>query len=179
MAGLTRKSLIALLALATVLFSTPLTFSGPTKLNPATYLTRTVGGVPVSISSGTGVTTVNVVTGIQIQVSKTEDAWTLTITTTNGSSTQPRLENPGNSTLIDYQLEINNITGTLGAGLTLSPPANTTLVFSGNSTVITASGVASTDTNLTFDLRMTIAGAATTGKLAGNYVDTIDLTLAP
>lgn len=179
MAGSTRKSLIALLALATVLFSTSLTFSGPTRLNPASYPTSTVGGVPVSISSGTGVTTVNVVTGIRIQVSPADDAWTLTITTTFGSSTQPRLNNPGNNTLIAYELEINNITGTLGAGLTLSPAANTPLVFSGNSTVITASGIASTDTDLTFDLRMTIFDASTAGKLAGNYVDTLDLLLAP
>jgi len=148
---------------------------GQTDLGAATYPTS---GSPASMSNGSGVTNQDVVTGITIDDSSTL-GWTLTVSSTNGPSTQPRLLNSVNSSTIDYDLKINNISGTLGTGLTVSPPANTTLVFSGGSTAIETTGTASSSTiNYRFDLRMTIADASTVGKLAGTYVDTLSLLLA-
>lgn len=150
------------------------------KLEPAVYPTNATTGTPVSISSGVGCTTVNVVTGIELK-DKSINGWTLTITSTNGISTQPRLQHVLNGTTIDYSLEINNITGTLANGLTQSPAANTTLVFNANSTIISPTGTPLKNARTlayTFDLRMSIANAATIGKLAGNYTDQLTLILA-
>jgi len=179
MAGLTLTLLTFLLALATVLLATTLTSYAPNLLTVSDYPTDTGSGTPASISEGTGVTTINVVTGIRIRVRDQADDWTFTITSTNGTPTQAQLLNVGNPSTIVYTLEYIITAGAVGTGLILSPGPNTTLVFSGNSTVLTASGVSSSDTDITIDLRMTIADAATTGKLAGDYVDTLDLTLAP
>ena len=171
-----------LLSCATIIFffllsiSTQLVLAATTQLIPASYPTSSI---PVAISAGIGVTNRDVVVRINVQVRQEDGNWTLTITTTNGSTTHPRLKNALNNSTVDYQLQLNNITGTLGSGLTLSPPANTTLVFSGNSTVISATGTASTDTDLTFNLRMTILDADTMGKLAGDYRDALNLLLAP
>ena len=170
-----------LLSCATIVFffllsiSTQLVLAATTQLIPASYPTSSS---PVAISAGIGVTNRDVVVRINVQVRQEDGNWTLTITTTTGSTTHPRLKNALNNSTIDYQLQINNITG-LGSGLTLSPAENTTLVFSGNSTVITATGTATTDTDLTFDLRMTILDDDTMGKLAGDYRDTLNLLLAP
>ena len=150
------------------------------KLDPATYPSNTVTGTPISISSGVGCTTVNVVTGISLQ-DKSANGWTLTITSSNGLSTQPRLQHVLNGTTIDYSLEINNITGTLANGFTQDPPANTTLVFNANSAIISPTGTQIKNSKTlaySFDLRMSISNAATVGKLAGNYVDQLTLILA-
>ena len=173
---------LLLLSFASIIFffllsiSTKLVLAATTQLIPASYPTSSI---PVAISDGSGVTNQDVVVSINVQVRQEDGDWTLTITTTNGSTTQPRLKNALNNSTIDYQLQIHNITGTLGSGLTLSPAADTTLVFSGNSTVIRATGTPTTDTNLTFNLRMTILDASTVGKLAGGYRDTLNLALAP
>ncbi|MBW2324161.1 MAG: hypothetical protein JRF41_11725, partial [Deltaproteobacteria bacterium] len=72
-----------------------------------------------------------------------------------------------------------SIAGTLGTGLTLNPAADTTLIFVGGATTISPTGTASTATvSYQFDLIMTIADAATTGRLAGDYEDALNLTLA-
>ncbi|MBW2093123.1 MAG: hypothetical protein JRI34_13495 [Deltaproteobacteria bacterium] len=176
MSGLNRILLLLsrlCIVLAVVCFPAKFSFSF-TFLGLANYPTS---GAPVSISSGSGVTNVDVVVGIEIDDDST-NGWTLTITSTNGTSTQPRLKNPVNNSFIDYDLEINNISGMLGSGLTQNPPANTTLVFSGNSTVISPTGTASSWTLwYRFDLRMTISDASTVGKLAGTYVDTLNFVL--
>ncbi|MBW2093124.1 MAG: hypothetical protein JRI34_13500, partial [Deltaproteobacteria bacterium] len=76
-------------------------------------------------------------------------------------------------------LEIGNVTGTLGTGLTLSPAAGVALTFTGADATISPTGTTTTaTTSYQFDLLMTIADAATTGKLAGDYEDTLNLTLA-
>jgi hypothetical protein len=142
------------------------------------YSTNITMGIPVSISSGVGVTTVNVVSGIEIK-DRSTNGWTLTITSANGTSTQPRLRHEIIASTIDYSLEANYVSGTLAAGLTLVPPYNTTLVFSANSAIITTTGTTAQRTNkLNVDLRMTISDAATVGKLAGNYTDQLTLVLA-
>ena len=141
---------------------------------------RSLAGIPVPISNGIGCTTINVVTGIEISDNST-NGWTLTITSTNGSSTQPRLQHEINGSTIDYILEMNNISGILATGLTLDPPVNTTLVFNANSTIISPTGVAPQNgrtKKFMFDLRMSIADAVTVGKLAGNYVDQLTLVVA-
>lgn len=149
-----------------------------TALGPATYPSRTSGGTPAGISNGIGITAHDVVTGITID-DDSGAGWTLTVTSTNGTSTQPRLLHSVDGTTIDYDLEINNISGTLGTGLTLSPAANTTLTFAGASTTIDATGTASTSTvNYQFDLQMTISNASTVGKLSGTYDDSLSLLLA-
>ncbi|MBW2324160.1 MAG: hypothetical protein JRF41_11720 [Deltaproteobacteria bacterium] len=177
MSGLNRILLLLsrlCIVLVVVCFPAKLSFSF-TSLGPANYPTSST---PVFISDGSGCTNQNVVTGITI-TDTSVNGWTLTLTSTNGTSTQPRLKNPVNNSFIDYDLEINNISGTLGAGLTQNPPANTTLVFSGNSTVISPTGMASGWTIFyRFDFRMTISDASTVGKLAGTYTDTLNLVLA-
>ncbi|NOR45873.1 MAG: hypothetical protein GQ534_09835 [Candidatus Delongbacteria bacterium] len=149
-----------------------------TALKVAGYPTSLTTGIPISISSGIGATTIAAVTGIQIS-DRSTNGWTLTITSANGTSTQPRLQHEINGTTIDYYLEINNVTGTLAPGLTLDPPVNTTLIFNANSTLISPLGTSAGRTNkFMFDLRISIANAATVGKLAGNYVDQLTLVLA-
>jgi hypothetical protein len=128
-----------------------------------------------SITSGNVITNLNVVTGITINDDSLH-GWTLTVNSSNGTSVQPRLWNSINGLNINYDLEINNISGTLDSGLSVSPGENTPLSFSGNSSTISATGnkVSSTD-NYSFDLQMTIVD--TSGKLAGDYSDTLTLTL--
>lgn len=151
-----------------------------TNLKVADFPSSLATGIPVPISSGIGCTTVNVVTGIEISDNST-NGWTLTITSANGTSTQPRLQHEIIASTIDYILEINNVTGDLAPGLTLVPPVNTTLLFNANSTLISPIGVAPPNgrtKKFMFDLRMSIADAATVGKLAGNYGDQLTLILA-
>jgi len=150
-----------------------------TNLTAASYPTDTATGTPVSISDGTGTTDALVVDDIIID-DNSINGWTLTVTTTNGSAGQPKLLNATDSaTTIDYSLEIGNVTGTLGTGLTLSPAAGVALTFTGADATISPTGTATTaTTSYQFDLLMTIADAATTGKLAGDYEDTLNLTLA-
>ena len=150
-----------------------------TALTPAAYPTRTSGGTPVSITAGSGTTDTTVVSGIAI-TDNSIGGWTLTVTTTEGSGGQAMLENrTDNATKINYTLEIGNVSGTLGTGLTLSPTVGTALTFSGTDATISPTGAATTATSAyTFDLLMTIANGDTTGKLAGDYGDTLTLTLA-
>lgn len=155
-------------------------YTQTTNVRNVVYPTNTVTGTPVSISSGVGVTTVNVVTGIEIN-DRSTNGWTLTITSANGTSNQPRLENTSNNSTIDYSLEINNVGGILATGLTLDPAVNTPLIFNANSTLISPTGTVignSRTRKFTFDLRMTIADAATVGKLAGDYVDQLTMLIA-
>lgn len=150
-----------------------------TSLTAATYPTRTAGGTPVTISDGTGTTDALVVDNIII-ADNSIAGWTLTVTTANGSAGQPKLLNAtDSSTTIDYSLEIGGVGGSLGTGLTLSPTVGTALTFAGLVATISPTGTATTATSgYTFDLLMTIANSATTGKLAGDYADTLSLTLA-
>ena len=149
-----------------------------TSLKVAGYPTSLTTGIPISISSGIGATTIDAVTGIEIS-DRSTNGWTLTITSANGTSTQPRLQHEINGATIDYSLEINNVSGTLATGLTLDPPVNTTLIFNANSTLISPTGTSGGRTKkFMFDLRVSIANAATVGKLAGNYVDQLTLVLA-
>lgn len=149
-----------------------------TSLTAATYPTNTTTGTPVAISDGTGVTDALVVDNIVI-TDNSIAGWTLTVTTTNGGGGQARLRNPTNATTIDYSLEIGNVSGTLATGLTLSPAVGVALTFVGADATISPTGTATTATsNYQFDLLMTITNAATTGKLAGDYVDTLNLTLS-
>ncbi|MBN2790667.1 MAG: hypothetical protein JXR69_10800 [Candidatus Delongbacteria bacterium] len=165
--------------LTTVIFLFVLNaFSQGTAVTVDSYPSNLATGIPISISSGVGCTTVNVVSGIEIK-DRSLNGWTLFITSANGTSTQPRLQHEINNTTIDYNLEANYNSGTLAAGLTLVPPYNTTLVFNANTALITTTGTTTQRTNkLNFDLRMTIADAATVGKLAGNYTDQLTLVLA-
>ena len=168
---------IKLLALIVLIYTISLLAQG-TALKVAGYPSGLTTGIPISISSGVGATTVNVVTGIQVS-DRSTNGWTLIVTSANGTSTQPRLQHEINATTIDYSLEINNVTGTLAPGLTLDPPVNTTLIFNANTTIISPTGTSGGRTNkFMFDLRMTIADAATVGRLAGNYVDQLTLVLA-
>lgn len=147
-----------------------------TSLTAATYSTS---GSPVGISDGTGITDELVVDNIIID-DNSIGGWTLTVTTLNGASGQAKLLNAtDSSTTIDYSLEIGGVSGTLGTGLTLSPAVTVALTFVGTVATISPTGSATTATSgYTFDLLMTIANSATTGKLAGNYVDTLSLLLA-
>ena len=148
-----------------------------TSLTAASYPTR-IGGTPVVISAGAGASDQLVVDNIVI-TDNSIAGWTLTVTTVNGGGGQARLLNATNSTTIDYSLEIANVSGTLGTGLTLSPAEGVDLTFLGAVATISPTGTATTATsNYQFDLLMTITNGATTGKLAGNYVDTLNLTLS-
>ena len=161
-----------------VLLFSSLIFAQGTGLTVGAYPTGLATGIPISISSGVGCTTINVVSGIEIKDRSTL-GWTLTITSTNGIATQPRLQHEINNTTIDYSLEMNYVSGTLATGLTLVPAYNTTLVFSSSSAVVTTTGTTTQRTNkLNLDLRMSITDADTIGKLAGNYVDQLTLVLA-
>jgi len=151
-----------------------------TNLTAASYPTRTAGGTPVAISDGTGVTDALVVDNIVIDDNSIA-GWTLTVTTTYGGGGQARLRNPNpaNLTTIDYSLAIGNVSGTLGSGLILSPAVGVALTFIGTVATISPTETATTATsNYQFDLLMTITNLATTGKLAGDYVDTLNLTLS-
>ena len=168
---------IKLLTFIVLLYAFSLLAQG-TSLKVAGYPSSLTTGIPILISSGVGATTVDVVTGIQVS-DRSTNGWSLTISSANGISTQARLQHEINATTIDYSLEINNVTGILAPGLTLTPPVNTTLVFNANSTIISPTGTSTGRTKkFMFDLRMTIANAATVGKLAGNYVDQLTLVLA-
>jgi len=149
-----------------------------TALTAATYPTRVAGGTPTPIANGTGTTDALVVDDIII-ADNSIAGWTLTVTTANGTATQARLLNATDSTTIDYSLEIGAVAGTLATGLTLSPVVGVALTFAASNATISPTGTATTQTvAYQFDLLMTIANAATVGKLAGDYVDTLTLTLA-
>ncbi len=144
-----------------------------TALTAASYPTNTSTGTPTAITDGTGCTDVLVVDDIVI-TDNSIAGWSLTVTQTNGN-----LVNATNSATIAYSLEIGNVSGTLGTGLTLDPAVGTALTFTAGDAVISPTGTATTSTSgYTFDLLMTIADAATVGKLAGDYKETLSLTLA-
>lgn len=149
-----------------------------TALTAATYPSRVSGGTPIAISNGTGATDQLVVDDIII-TDNSIAGWTLSVVTTNGSGGQAKLLNATDSSTIDYSVEIGSVAGTLATGLTLDPVVGAALTFSGVTATISPTGTASTETSAyQFDLLMTIANGATTGKLAGDYVDTLSLTLA-
>ncbi|MCK4978961.1 MAG: hypothetical protein KAS62_01125, partial [Candidatus Delongbacteria bacterium] len=80
------------------------------------------------------------------------------------------------ATTIAYTLEMSATTGgVLGAGLGIT--AGSPLALGAGA--ITTAGIATTaSVGYAFDLTMDITNAATVGKLAGDYADTITLTVA-
>ncbi len=144
-----------------------------TELTPATYPTNVSTGTPEPISNGTGCSSVVVVDDMVVDDSSAA-GWTLTVTQTNGN-----LLHETSAVTIAYSLVIDLVSGTLGTGLSLSHGDLGALTFVAKVETIEATGSATSITvDYLFDLQMTIADAATIGKIAGNYEETLDFVLA-
>ena len=98
--------------------------------------------------------------------------WTLGVVATNGT-----LDCAATGQTIAYTMQIANISGTLGTGLTQAPAAGADITL--GATAISPTGTASTPTvGYTFDIVMDVAAAASADKLVGVYVETLTITLS-
>ena len=98
--------------------------------------------------------------------------WTLGVVATNGT-----LNCAATSQTIAYTMQIANVSGTLGTGLTLAPASGADITL--GATAISPTGTASTPTvDYTFDIVMDVAAAASANKLVGTYVETLTITLS-
>ena len=143
-----------------------------TAITVVAYPTNVATGTPAAISDGTGVATEIVVDGIAI-TDNSLSGWTLDVVSTNGNLL---INQTDLTTTIAYTLEMSATTGgTLGAGLGITAGSPLAL---GAGTIATAGVATTASVAYEFDLTMDIANGATTGKLAGDYTDTITLTVA-
>ncbi|MDA3886699.1 MAG: hypothetical protein PF638_13985 [Candidatus Delongbacteria bacterium] len=142
-----------------------------TAITVAAYPTNVATGTPAPVTAGAALGATLAVDDIVIDDNSIA-GWTLDVASANGGD----LINATDGSTMAYELTMANIgVGTLGTGLTLN--ANTPITF--GAAAISATGTATTATAAyTFDLNMTIAVGETTGKLAGDYTDTVSFTLA-
>ena len=141
-------------------------------ITPVTSMTivgfpSAIGLAPASITSTTGTTDYLVVDDIVIN-DNSLNGWTLAIAGTgnlvNGTET------------VAYTLEMGVPSAGLGTGLGITPAVGTALGFGAGAIETTATATTAT-VDYTFDLLMNI-GAAHGASLAGNYAETITLTLS-
>lgn len=154
-----------------------------TEMTAVSSLNNPTTPTPINFSAGKEAPAALVVWKIIID-NNSANGWTLKVTTANGSAGRPTLLNStDNITKIDYTLEIGNVSGNLGEGflikLNLSPAAGETLSFIGKDAIISPTGIARTATSkYRFNLLLNITDETSAGKRAGNYEDTLILTLA-
>ena len=139
------------------------------------YPTNTTTGTPAAISDGTGVAGAIVVQGVTID-DNSINGWDLQVDSANSGVL---INQTDGTTTIAYTLDMSASTGgTLGAGLAITAASPLVLNGGAGSEAITATGTATIATTAyAFNLTMDIANGATTGKLAGDYTDTITLTI--
>ncbi|MCK4979529.1 MAG: hypothetical protein KAS62_03990 [Candidatus Delongbacteria bacterium] len=143
-----------------------------TAITVAAYPTNIATGTPAAISDGTGVAAEIVVNGVAI-TDNSINGWTLDVVSTNGSVL---INQTDLTTTIAYTLEMSATTGgVLGAGLGIVAGSPLAL---GAGAIATAGVATTASVAYAFDLTMDITNAATIGKLAGDYADTITLTVA-
>lgn len=138
-----------------------------TSIAVVSYPTNTGTGTPAPVIAGNALN-VDVAIGVVV-MDNSISGWTLDIVPTNGV-----LTNATNGATMAYDLTMVNIGGTLGTGLTL----NATSPLALGAAAITATGTATTASdNYNFNINMDVAAGETANKLAGDYVDTITLTI--
>ena len=165
--------LLGVLVAATTL-TAALTSSGQIAANiplttaiTVTSYPTSLANTPAPVTAGVALAATTVVQGGLI-VDNSIAGWSLQV---DGAGV---LTNATNGATMAYALQVVSGAG-LGAGLTFTPPANLTL-----GTAVLCGGTATAASAYNFDLTMTIANdaAGTLNKLAGDYVDTILLTVA-
>ncbi|NOR45846.1 MAG: hypothetical protein GQ534_09700 [Candidatus Delongbacteria bacterium] len=173
------KKMVMIVAMMLLGLTSVFAIAGDAEVSIASTFAMTGGTFPTdgsasALTVGADVTDLVVATGMTINDNSVA-GWTMTVA---GSATNV-LTCAANSQTIAYSMQIENVSGTLGTGLTLSPAINTDLTFAAGSTAISPTGTASTPTvDYTFDLAMSIASAAHSTKLVGTYVETLTITLA-
>lgn len=151
------------------------TIAPTTALTVTSYPISTIGTAVTVLAGGTVST--NAATGVNV-VDNTVKGWTLSIASANNGTLNNAIAGGGT---MAYTLTTINEIGSYG-GLTLAPAFGTTFTPTSIVTpmMVAGTGPATAATNYTFDLQIDVAGdaAGTLGKLAGDYHDTITLTLA-
>lgn len=173
------KKIVMLIAMLLLGATSVFAISGDAEVSIASTSAFTGGtfptdGSPSALTVGADVTDLTVVSGLVVN-DNTEAGWTMTVSGTEVLTCSDHTP----AQTIPYTMQINNVSGTLGTGLTLSPAAGTDLTFVSGDATISPTGTATTPTvDYTFDLVIDIASADHSTKLVGTYVETLTITWA-
>ncbi|MBN2789883.1 MAG: hypothetical protein JXR69_06815 [Candidatus Delongbacteria bacterium] len=173
------KKMVMIVAMMLLGLTNVFAISGDAEVSIASTFAFSGGTFPTdgnasALTVGADVTDLTVVSGLTVN-DNSELGWTMSI---DGSEVLTCADHTPDQT-IAYTMQIANVSGTLGTGLTLAPAAGADLTFVSGTATISPTGTATTPTvDYSFDLVMDIASAAHSTKLVGTYVETLTITLA-